>query len=763
MSFDDGSDLSALTSDADDGLNDEDEGDEDDDDGQDNGPTPRAAHNAGTSAAAGSSMAKRNVIGQRQTAATSRNGDREDSFDDEDEDNDIHARNDGNSTSMDEEGGDDEDEEDEYDEDDEDNDGSTGLQGRGRGRPPKRQNALAAAAKRAAARASSQGNTKGEDSEDDERGDSRNAGAKAEPLASDEDEGDEDLDSSAQAGDTSLKAKAEQMDSASLNEGQAGTAEDDDDEGLDPDEQLEQDMMADEAAELAKAARALDDSDDEDYTESSGPRSRAQQQQHTSARRRGQIHSGTAKNAARRAIAGQGTALPSGTPKRSNNNATGRDASASLPSSNSKAPLSPSSRNSGKAPNSASSTTGGATSSAKKRGGTTKRGAAGRAAAAALRNSSSAAARLDTEDDDDQMDVDSQARMTDDASDSDAIARKEEDNESHIGNNAQITVTDVNGNTERGEGSFMSGSAMSLPGSVAAAAVLSAATNIDTEDAMSGVSEDIPILLRATEQAQAQAASAQASSSHSIIPRLSISTTAAEAGAMSRDTATPEDDTTAPSTPLLPVPSSNFLGSSSTGARRKSPAPESGTTTTTTGRGRGRGGRGAWGRGRAKKLQQARMLAAQGDHDDEVSTSAAEDGHDRDGSPGHETGAGSDHDDGKSVQFVIALDAIVDNGVTYCLDYTETGDAGAAKKRQEAIEALTKIEIEFAQLRDKMYLEKMEEVAKERWQIENGKLAILSTVPSPVRLRSAKYRPLQTFILNTSTSCTSSSIEGQPD
>lgn len=50
------------------------------------------------------------------------------------------------------------------------------------------------------------------------------------------------------------------------------------------------------------------------------------------------------------------------------------------------------------------------------------------------------------------------------------------------------------------------------------------------------------------------------------------------------------------------------------------------------------------------------------------------------------------------------------------------GDAGAAKKRQEAIEALTKIEIEFAQLRDKMYLEKMEEVAKERWQIENGEL-----------------------------------------
>lgn len=55
---------------------------------------------------------------------------------------------------------------------------------------------------------------------------------------------------------------------------------------------------------------------------------------------------------------------------------------------------------------------------------------------------------------------------------------------------------------------------------------------------------------------------------------------------------------------------------------------------------------------------------------------------------------------------------------------TDTGDAGAAKRRQEAIEALTKIEIEFAQLRDKMYLEKMEEVAKERWQIENGEFAI---------------------------------------
>ncbi|KAK9898519.1 hypothetical protein P389DRAFT_167037 [Cystobasidium minutum MCA 4210] len=668
MSFDDGSDLSALTSEAEDGHIEDDE-EEDDVDNNDGGPTPRAARrNAAGSSSSSRNKAKRNVIGQQRQRQRNGAGDTADHEDDsEEQDYHDHQLDNGQTSSMDE--GDDDDEE-EYEEDEEGERGEAGSanadrHGRGRGRPPRRQNALAAAAKRAAARTSSHNRTKDEDESDD--GDSQHR-SKKEPHGTDEDDHD---------GQGQRKAKAEQLDAAGLNDVDHPTAgeddEDDDDDELDPDEQLQRDMMADEAEELAKAARTLDDSDDEDYMDPSAPRSRSQQ--HTSARRRGQIHSGTAKNATRRTATGYNAG---DSPKRAN-------ASLSTPSSsNAKLPPSPSRRSSGgKAPNSATSNA----SSSRKRGtNSAKRGAAGRAAAAALRNSASGA-RHDTEDDDDHMDIDSQAHESEDDVDSDGTAHKDEEHDTSLGGSAQITVTDVNGKTEHGEGNFMSGSSMSLPGSVAAsAAALSNLNNVDTEDAMSGISEDVPILLKATEQAQAQAAAA---ASGSAIPRLSISTTAAEAGAsgsISRETATPEDDTTAPSTPLLPVPSQGLPGSA---GRRKSPASEGSGVGA---RGRGRGARGGFIRGRGKKGAQARMLAAHGD-DDEVSTSAAED-HDREGSPGHETGAGSDHEE-------------------------DTGDASAAKKRQEAIEALTKIEIEFAQLRDKMYLEKMEEVAKERWQIEN--------------------------------------------
>lgn len=50
----------------------------------------------------------------------------------------------------------------------------------------------------------------------------------------------------------------------------------------------------------------------------------------------------------------------------------------------------------------------------------------------------------------------------------------------------------------------------------------------------------------------------------------------------------------------------------------------------------------------------------------------------------------------------------------------DTADTDTNKRRLDAIEALTKIEIEFATLRDALYVEKMEEVARERWQIEAG-------------------------------------------
>lgn len=50
------------------------------------------------------------------------------------------------------------------------------------------------------------------------------------------------------------------------------------------------------------------------------------------------------------------------------------------------------------------------------------------------------------------------------------------------------------------------------------------------------------------------------------------------------------------------------------------------------------------------------------------------------------------------------------------------GDSDDAflRKRAEAMEALTRIEIEFARLRDRLYVERMTEVEKERIGVEDG-------------------------------------------
>lgn len=47
-------------------------------------------------------------------------------------------------------------------------------------------------------------------------------------------------------------------------------------------------------------------------------------------------------------------------------------------------------------------------------------------------------------------------------------------------------------------------------------------------------------------------------------------------------------------------------------------------------------------------------------------------------------------------------------------------DALAAKKRADALDALAKLEIEFARLRDRLFYEKMDDLARERWQIDAG-------------------------------------------
>lgn len=55
------------------------------------------------------------------------------------------------------------------------------------------------------------------------------------------------------------------------------------------------------------------------------------------------------------------------------------------------------------------------------------------------------------------------------------------------------------------------------------------------------------------------------------------------------------------------------------------------------------------------------------------------------------------------------------------------------------MEALTKIEIEFARLRDKLYIERMADVEKDRIGVETG--PSFSTSPKPGRLtRTAQER-----------------------
>ena len=73
--------------------------------------------------------------------------------------------------------------------------------------------------------------------------------------------------------------------------------------------------------------------------------------------------------------------------------------------------------------------------------------------------------------------------------------------------------------------------------------------------------------------------------------------------------------------------------------------------------------------------------------------------------------------------------------LTVCLG-ADTADTDTNKRRLDAIEALTKIEIEFATLRDALYVEKMEEVARERWQIESGALGFLCPYRLAQQIRS---------------------------
>ncbi|GAA5851364.1 hypothetical protein JCM8547_004219 [Rhodosporidiobolus lusitaniae] len=65
----------------------------------------------------------------------------------------------------------------------------------------------------------------------------------------------------------------------------------------------------------------------------------------------------------------------------------------------------------------------------------------------------------------------------------------------------------------------------------------------------------------------------------------------------------------------------------------------------------------------------------------------------------------------------------------------DLSDAALLRKRAEAMEALTKIEIQFAQLRDVLYLERMQEVEQERIGIEEGTHPELLHLTSLIELR----------------------------
>lgn len=52
---------------------------------------------------------------------------------------------------------------------------------------------------------------------------------------------------------------------------------------------------------------------------------------------------------------------------------------------------------------------------------------------------------------------------------------------------------------------------------------------------------------------------------------------------------------------------------------------------------------------------------------------------------------------------------------------SDTSDDVSLRKRAEAMDALTRIEIEFARLRDRLYMERMADIEKERIGVESGK------------------------------------------
>jgi hypothetical protein len=85
----------------------------------------------------------------------------------------------------------------------------------------------------------------------------------------------------------------------------------------------------------------------------------------------------------------------------------------------------------------------------------------------------------------------------------------------------------------------------------------------------------------------------------------------------------------------------------------------------------------------------------------------------------------------------------------WCAD---TSDDAFLRKRAEAMEALTKIEIEFARLRDKLYIERMADVEKERIGVETGGL-FAAAVPFLNSVRCELTNRLsQAHILNCCTS-----------
>jgi hypothetical protein len=231
---------------------------------------------------------------------------------------------------------------------------------------------------------------------------------------------------------------------------------------------------------------------------------------------------------------------------------------------------------------------------------------------------------------------------------------------------ARIVVTNANGQQQTSGSTGPSLAPSMLSRRVKADSELGAApASTDMEEAMSGISDDVPILLQATIRAAAAAAATSAGanadvdgdgvggSEHGDAEEAEEAAPTETDGQRDGESADPEADPeleadieldadgdadSMAATPLMP-PSSSFMGPKGSQIRARSPLPALAPPAA-----KGKGGKLAKGKG--KKGSAARLLQVEDMDGGEVSASGNEDGAERDGSPHPETPVVSDHEEG---------------------------------------------------------------------------------------------------------------------